>query len=926
MTSFIAKWHSIQMCFNGYFLNIASVLTICIAVQLVTACSSLRQVAIIDVSNRSNIEADVSLVKMPDTEDLFGQLGKAYRINAGNQFASVRIPIEVEYDLGNLDPANLFIAKYSEKLKRFTSLESQVNLKDGFVTAKYSDPGIYTLFSSAFGGIDYDVSSACQLDLGSLDIGTSIVRDRICPVILCTGFADERNFDFGSLQGFGDEPFPLPGPSGSSFPSGNLCDLCLSSFGRGRPTICEPRSPSVCIPERAPPIARAELTQRGAFDPAGEACFVTAKTILVKVPAMELAQESTATSLSELRLDIYEGDNECGALRGTVSGFTYDTDNVTQLQSVPLSSDVFFIVPGSMLSRSGNYEFFVSGRHGSDLFAGNVAAQWFKRGGDLTIVAAPVGDALNVTTELPGVLADFDHLARTFPVRDGVNAAIVSPTDSTATGVMFFLAAPIPLAGFNGDTNALRDDYNDDNDYDARLSAALLSESDRLALGFSAAGAAALCGTSTWNRNVGSDSDVLLQEVAHNLCQIETGSPNGIAADPAHSKNQLIGTVGYNLLDGSRIAAPRARSIMWPSEFSDRSRGFFEAFEWNKTCERMTANNYVGFQSSTAIEVTNELGDKWPTSFSMIGYFDDKGRIKIARSYMTNEPRSEYVAKKSDYYVVFNDSKGNEITRYPLAISHSNEHHEDGNHESEARLKKTAFTFVSSFPPATMQVAIIKDNKVLAKIEKSQFAPQITEFNIEKTISDELLFSWSINDKDSQALSTSILVSKDGGQSYLPVASNRKGNTLKWDPQLMAGGIPLLFQIKVTDGFHVAKQQYKNPIALKDKAPMVSIFSPQDNENIQSDIPFAIRGAAWDAEEGRLNDEDIMWTVDGKIIAMGNAAVVPGFKAGKHKISITGTDSKQNERTFSIVVNVGKSKAEKGSVTNAAYLRKNTEI
>ncbi len=85
MTSFIAKWHSIQMCFNGYFLNIASVLTICIAVQLVTACSSLRQVAIIDVSNRSNIEADVSLVKMPDTEDLFGQLGKAYRINAGNQ-------------------------------------------------------------------------------------------------------------------------------------------------------------------------------------------------------------------------------------------------------------------------------------------------------------------------------------------------------------------------------------------------------------------------------------------------------------------------------------------------------------------------------------------------------------------------------------------------------------------------------------------------------------------------------------------------------------------------------------------------------------------------------------------------------------------------------------------------------------------------
>jgi hypothetical protein len=904
MPSFIIdQKHSFQVCSNCYAVDVIRVLTIFFIIYLVTACANGRQVSVIDASIRSDVEADVSLVKMPETDDLFGQVGKTYSINADNQSASVRIPFEAAYELGNFGPASLFIAKYSAKLKRFTPLESQVNLKEGFVSAQYNGSGTYTLFGGVVGGIDYDVGARCGLDLGSLDIGTDIVRERICPVILCPNFADERHIDFDSMQSFGGG-FPLPGPSGGAFPRGNLCDICLGSFGGGRPTICEPRPGPRCIPDKVPPLATAELTQRGAFS--GETCFVSAKTSLIKVAAEQLASERTGDELSDIRLEIYEGDSKCGELRGTVTGFTYDTDNVTKLESVPLTENVYFIVPGSMLNNQGNYKFRVSGSQGSDTFAGDIAAQWFKRGGDLTIVAAPIEDDLDPVTELPGVLADFDHLGRVFPVRDGTNPSILSPASSSATGVMFFIAAPIPLAGFSGGTNALRDDYNDSNTFDARLSAAFLSEADRIALGFGGAGAAAVCGTSTWNRNVGRDNDVLLQEIAHNLCQIEADSPNSRPTDQFHSTNNLLGTEGYNLLDEARVGATRARSIMWPTEFSIKSRAFYEAFEWEKTCKRMTTNDYVGFQSPTGIEAANELGDKWPTSFSMIGSFDSNGSVRIIRSYMTNAPRSEYVASKSDYHVVFSDSAGQEIVRKPLAISRVSEHYEDKDsskpgshvHSKQHLLVKDDFTFVSRMPPNTTQVAIVKDKEVMAKIDKSHFAPQIKEFNVEKSKARELIFNWNIDDKDSEELSASILVSKDDGESFQPVASNRKGKTLRWNPQFMAGGIPLFFQLKVTDGFHVTKQYYEQKIVLEDKMPFVSIFSPQNNEEIQPGQPFTIRGTAWDAEEGNLEDGNIVWTLDGKKITTGRKGVVPGLKPGKHKIGITGTDSKQQQRIF----------------------------
>jgi hypothetical protein len=281
---------------------------------------------------------------------------------------------------------------------------------------------------------------------------------------------------------------------------------------------------------------------------------------------------------------------------------------------------------------------------------------------------------------------------------------------------------------------------------------------------------------------------------------------------------------------------------------------------------------------------------------------------------MTNAPRSEYVASKSDYHVVFSDSAGQEIVRKPLALSHVSEHYEDKDsskpgshiHSKQHLLVKTNFTFVSPMPPNTSQVAIVKEKTILVKISKSHFAPQIKEFNVEQLKTGELLFNWNITDKDSDELSASILVSKDDGESFQPVASNRKGKTLKWNPQFMAGGIPLLFQLKVTDGFHVTKLYYEQKIVLVDKIPFVSIFSPQNNEVIQPGQPFTIRGVAWDAEDGILEDGNIIWTLAGKKIATGSKGVVPGLKPGKHKIGITGIDSKQQQRNISITINIGK--------------------
>ncbi len=883
------------------------VLAIFIVMQLMTACASSSKTSIIDVSKRNSSEARVSLTRMPETKDLFGQIGKAYSIDARNQFTSIQIPFEETYELGKFDPISLFIAKYSSKNKKFTALSSQVDLKTGVVKAKYNGSGIYTLFAGAILGIDdYQIEEACRLnqEIGGLDLDKI---DSICPRILCANDFDNRLV----------VPSPLPG----LFGGGNVCEKCLDSFNTQQPTICAPK-PKICIPEADSPLATAELTQRGAFDPAGETCFVAGKTTLLRVAAKDVAPVSTNVDLTNVRLDIYDGGGKkCGQLKGTVTGFTYDSDNVTQLESIPHTKDVFFIVPGEALNKQAHYRFRITGTQGSNTFAGTIATQSLKRSGDITMIVVPIEDDFDPVTEFPHVLANLDDIGRNFPVRDGIHASIIPSEFNLASGVMYYMAAPISRADFQRNNGAwksklrvLIDDYNDTSTYDARVVAALLDNADKSAIGFPQAGQSS--GRVSWSNSLGgpnsvSTSAVLTHEVAHSFGQVNPGSPNSNGG--AHSKNDSFRVEGYNLLDQTRITAAETIPIMRTRTFNNRNRGFFETYEWNKLCESMSSDNYVRFQDPTPRIMANALSEKWPSSFSMIGSFDDKGGINIVRSYRTNQPRAEYVAYESDYHVVYSDSQGRELDRKPLAISQVNDSQKDENTVGSDMhsvtkpygLGEATFSFVSAIPIKTTQVSIVKNGKELVRVDKSKHSPQINMFNVIKTKTDELIFSWNIEDKDvSSELSSSILVSKDDGESFQPVTSNRKGNTFKWHPQFLAGEVPLLFELKVTDGFHVTKHRYEQKIILNDKVPLVNIVSPQNNQTIQAHHPFVVRGIAWDVEEGKLNGDNVVWAVDGKRVSTGNIATLYGLQPGRHKLSITGIASKKQRKTFSITINV----------------------
>jgi hypothetical protein len=167
-------------------------------------------------------------------------------------------------------------------------------------------------------------------------------------------------------------------------------------------------------------------------------------------------------------------------------------------------------------------------------------------------------------------------------------------------------------------------------------------------------------------------------------------------------------------------------------------------------------------------------------------------------------------------------------------------------------------------------VRLVRDGRVLDRIVVSANAPEVS-FDVPPggTWSGRRTLSWNANDADGDALTSHVVYSPDGGQRWFPVARWHRGNALEVDADQLPGGSRGRFRVIASDGFHTVSAETTADIVVSNKPPRVSARLEHHGGEITAGEPIELRGVAHDLEDGELLDEQLVWSLDGRVIGVG---------------------------------------------------------
>lgn len=250
---------------------------------------------------------------------------------------------------------------------------------------------------------------------------------------------------------------------------------------------------------------------------------------------------------------------------------------------------------------------------------------------------------------------------------------------------------------------------------------------------------------------------------------------------------------------------------------------------------------------------------------------------------------------------------------------------------------------VANQEPARIELRDLKSGNLLATRMRTASAPHIASLG-SRMIDGVGVAShsgtgpfvelfWDATDADGDALSTDILLSCDGGQSWSAMGVNQRGASMKF----ALSDIPVakneqgIVKVRVTDGLNVVDAEMPTSIGhfglgasgskvldegsiagdsqwsnfLTDNAPDVHLISPNASQSYPFGASILLHASGWDLEDQFLPDTAFTWTssIAGSI-GTGRQILVSTLNPGTHVITLRGTDSGGSfvEKSVSIIV------------------------
>lgn len=234
-------------------------------------------------------------------------------------------------------------------------------------------------------------------------------------------------------------------------------------------------------------------------------------------------------------------------------------------------------------------------------------------------------------------------------------------------------------------------------------------------------------------------------------------------------------------------------------------------------------------------------------------------------------------------------------------------------------------TFLLNLPFSTEAYSLSLLNSsitsvLLDTITASANPPQvtITSPNGGENVGDSLTATWTAADVDGDPLTFNLFASSDNGTNWSPLATRLKETSLQADISMLSGGFQWLLWVQASDGFHTS-EDYSDAVfnvSLKSPRHVVGIgVGPCMTYNFGEPVTF--KGAAFDPEDGVLQDPALTWASDLEgLLGTGRVLTTTELRPGAHNITLTATDSHGNNVTTSFEVTIHFHNMQVSSISN----------
>jgi len=228
-----------------------------------------------------------------------------------------------------------------------------------------------------------------------------------------------------------------------------------------------------------------------------------------------------------------------------------------------------------------------------------------------------------------------------------------------------------------------------------------------------------------------------------------------------------------------------------------------------------------------------------------------------------------------------------------------------------------------------VEIRDVKSGATLARQVRSANAPTATITNIAAggaagpaaaggdpgaVLNGEFDITWIASDADGNLLEATLLYSRDGGDSWIPIAVNQQADALGGENQATISTINLpqsfgtagVFKIRVTDGMNQSDNEFPMQMAVSGGTPPdVHVISPNSNMTLKQHASLILQASAWDIDDELLPEQDVSWSsnINGPL-GVGRLFTTRSLSPGSHVLSLTGTDSSGMSTTKTVNVTV----------------------
>ncbi|PDV99238.1 BACON domain-containing protein [Candidatus Chloroploca asiatica] len=256
------------------------------------------------------------------------------------------------------------------------------------------------------------------------------------------------------------------------------------------------------------------------------------------------------------------------------------------------------------------------------------------------------------------------------------------------------------------------------------------------------------------------------------------------------------------------------------------------------------------------------------------------------------EGSAELPTSAGDWSIVLLSGSGQELASYPFTPARV----EDDESPEEPAL----FAEIIPWNPATARLELRQGTTTVDTRNVSGTAPTvtITEPTGGNLSGDSVTTRWIGEDLDGDELSYTVLYSFDGGDTWRPIATDLAATELTVNLANLPGGESSRFRVIATDGV-LTGQNDSATFGLPDKAPELTIVTPDEGATYYPAQPVALEASAYDLEDGELTDQALVWssTQDGEL-GNGSLLTIDNLSTNTHVISVTATDSQGQQTTL----------------------------